>query len=647
MCGIAGQLHYDPSRAVDPHLIRQMVGMLAHRGPDGNGVHVKGQVGLGHTRLSIIDLHTGAQPITNEDGTVWLVYNGEIYNFQELRQELIAKGHRFRSTSDTEVIVHLYEEEGTACVSRLRGMFAFALWDEREQLLFCARDRVGIKPFYYCDNGSSLIFGSEIKALLPDPALRREIDLQAIDQFLAFSYVPGESTLLRSVRKLPPGHTLVVRDGVPVMRRYWDLSFEARSPYSSIGEAAEALEALVRSTVKDHMISDVPVGILLSGGVDSTIVLACAAQETNKRIQTFTVGFDGAEFADERPYAKLAAERFGADYHAITISPAEFSGFMEDYVWHMEEPVYEAPAVALHYVSKLARQHVKVVLSGEGGDEAFGGYHNYRNLLLMEKVKAGLGQTGSAMLSGLMSAAGKVPALRKLKNYAPLVDIPLSSYYFSRRSSPFTYFSEHRERFYGAKLRDGSDPGQAAALVGDLFSRVKNAHPLHQMLYVDTNTWLPDDLLVKADKMTMANSLELRVPFLDHKMLEFAASLPPEFKVKGLQTKRVLKAAFNHQIPEAIVKRKKVGFPVPIAQWLRSDLREFVNDTLLSERSLSRGYFERAEVRRLVTDCMAGAPVTTQVFSLLALELWHRRFADNSTQFTAAAPAPATAPDLI
>jgi asparagine synthase (glutamine-hydrolysing) len=639
MCGICGKLFYDERDRVEPDLIERMMATLSHRGPDGRGKYMSGPVGLGHTRLSIIDLGGGAQPISNEDKTVWIVFNGEIYNFPELREHLIKQGHTFRSSSDTEVIVHLYEEYGVECLARLRGMFAFAIWDERQKTLFCARDRVGIKPFYYADTGKAFIFGSEIKALLINKDIGRDIDLQAIDNFLAYSYLPGESTLFKGIRKLEPGHYVLIKEGRMVLKQYWDLRFAPGSNWKNIDEACEALRALLRSTVNQHMISDVPVGILLSGGVDSTVVLSCAVEETQKRIQTFTVGFDGADFADERPYAKLAADRFGAEHHAITISPHQFSSFMGDYIWHMEEPVYEAPAVALHYVSKLARQHVKVVLSGEGGDEAFGGYHNYRNLLLLEKIKSILGPSGSSVLSALARPSSWISGSTRIRKYAALLRVPLQSYYYSRRSSPFSYFCQARTRFYTTQMLASTDSLQPAEICRRLFARVGGEHRLNQMLYVDTKTWLPDDLLVKADKMTMANSLELRVPLLDHVVLEFAASLPPDFKVKGLATKRILKKAYSDRIPEAIITRKKVGFPVPIAKWLRSDLKEYVRENLLSAEALNRGYFKKDAVERLLNECFQGQPVTTEVFSLLALELWHQKFLDKSAAVVESLPS--------
>ncbi|RYD81633.1 MAG: asparagine synthase (glutamine-hydrolyzing) [Verrucomicrobiaceae bacterium] len=628
MCGICGKVIYDPEGTVEPWLIDQMVATLNHRGPDGRGKYVSGQIGLGHTRLSIIDLHTGDQPMANEDDSIWVVYNGEIYNFPELREELLSRGHRFRSTSDTEVIVHLYEEYGVECLSHLRGMFAFALWDAKRQRLFCARDRVGIKPFYYCDRGDGLVFGSEIKALIAEGSIRRDIDRQAIDLFLGFSYLPGDRTLFRDVRKLEPGHYLLVEKGRITCERYWDLRFASCSGWRSIDDAAAALRSLVDNTVRDHMISDVPVGVLLSGGVDSTIILGCAAREAGKRVKTFTVGFDGAEFADERPFAHLAANLYGAEHHAITISAEEFSGFLSRYIWHMEEPVYEAPAVALHYVSQLASQHVKVVLSGEGGDEAFGGYHNYRNLLILERAKTLLGTAGSSVLARLMRAMpGRGPS-GKVAKYARLLDIPLRSYYYSRRSSPFSYFANARNELYTREMLQETNSRSCGELIDELFGSVEGEHALNQMLYVDTKTWLPDDLLVKADKMTMANSLELRVPLLDHTVLEFAAGLPPAFKVNGLSTKRILKKAYIDRLPKEILNRKKVGFPVPIAKWLRTDLWSFVAEQLLDERALARGYFKKGAVEQLLKECRDGQPVTAEVFSLLALELWHQAFVD-------------------
>lgn len=628
MCGICGKLQYDPAAEVQPDLLQRMMDVISHRGPDGNGRYFSGPVGLGHLRLAIIDLQAGAQPMTNEDKTVWIVFNGEIYNFPELRRELLAKGHAFSSASDTEVIIHLYEEYGVDCLPRLRGMFAFAIWDGRRKTLFLARDRVGIKPLYFTETKTAFLFASEIKSLLADPAVRREVDPQMVDRFLTFFYPAGRETLFKGIYKLEPGHYLLVKNGHVVRKQYWDLRFERDDSLENFDAAAGALRQLVAKTVKDHMISDVPVGILLSGGVDSTAVLSCAARETGNKIKTFTVGFAGEAFDDERPFARLAAQSYGADHHEITLSPDEFSSFLPSYVWHMEEPVCEAPAIALHYVSKLARQQVTVLLSGEGGDEAFGGYNNYRNLLLLEKAKSLAGPFRGA-LAHCINAASHINGFERLQKYAGLIKPDLPDYYFSRTASPSSYFNRHRGGFYSESLLAAATVDRSTEIVRELFQNVATRPWLDQMLYVDTKTWLPDDLLIKADKITMANSLELRVPLLDHLVLEFAASLPPGHKVRGWSTKRIFKQAFADAIPEPILKRKKTGFPVPLQKWFQHDLRDYARDILLSGRAVNRGYFRKHEIERLLNLSGNGsAAPTKEIFSLLTLELWHREFVD-------------------
>jgi asparagine synthase (glutamine-hydrolysing) len=631
MCGICGKIYFGTERNVEAEQLDRMIASISHRGPDGDGTYVNGAVGLGHRRLAIIDLSTGDQPMTNENGKVWLVYNGEVYNFPELREDLIRRGHLFRSTSDTEVIIHLYEEYGPDCVTRLRGMFAFALWDDASKTLFLARDRVGIKPLYYVNTGKALLFASEIKALLCDPEVPREVDPEAVHQFLTFLYLPKDKTLFHGIRKLEPGHYLLVKDGGVTRRRYWDLQFPSVSSGKRFDLSCEQLRQLVTNTVRDHMISDVPVGVLLSGGVDSTVVLNCAAHETNKRISTFTIGFGGEEFDDERPFAGLVARRFGTDHHEISISANDFSDFLPAYVRHMEEPVCEASAIALHYVSKLARQHVKVVLSGEGGDEAFAGYQTYRNLLLLEQLKAGAGPFRS-LLGSSAEWVGGLNGFRRFKKYGPLCNSRLPAYYYSRVGSPFGYFTRNRVEFCTPDFYRSFDATNSARLVSELFQSVNSQADrqplLNQMLYVDTKTWLPDDLLIKADKMTMANSLELRVPLLDHRVLEFAAALPASFKVKGWTTKRILKEAFKETLPREVVERRKTGLPVPLRRWMRSDLQDFVRDALLSTRSINRGYFQRSGIERLLERNSLDGSLMKEVFSLLTLELWHVEFLD-------------------
>ena len=364
MCGIAGKLLFDPAGRVDRPQIQAMLDPMSHRGPDGQGIYLDGPVGLGHLRLSIIDLGSGAQPMTNEDRTVWIVFNGEIYNYKQLQERLLAKGHVFRSHCDTEVIIHLYEELGQECVRELRGMFAFAIWDSRKRRLFIARDRVGIKPVYYCQTGNAFYFASELKAIMADPAIARDVSLPAIRQSLSFYYAPGENTLFQSVKKLLPGHSITIEDGRVETGEYWDLEFTRERWSKPFDEVVEELYLLIQSTVRDHMMADVPVGVLLSGGVDSSAVLNFAVQGTDKQVKTFTVGFAGDQVVDERPFASLAAKQFGTEHYDLSISSRDFWDFLPAYVAHMEEPVCEPPAVALYYISKLARQHVKVLLFG-------------------------------------------------------------------------------------------------------------------------------------------------------------------------------------------------------------------------------------------------------------------------------------------
>src|ERR1700736_5009992 len=429
MCGICGKLNFDRNNEVSQPLLKAMADSIVHRGPDDDGYYFSGQIGLGFRRLSIIDLAGGHQPLSNEDGSVWIVFNGEIYNYQELREDLLKKGHVFSTKADTEVIVHLYEEYGEAGIQSLRGMFAFAIWDQKQQKLLLARDRVGIKPLYYAVTAQSVVFASEMKAILVDPQIKREILPSTVDRSLTFGYVPGEETLLKGIYKLPPGSFMIVKNGQTEVKQYWALHFSSSSV--TLKDAEEQLLEILEESVRLHMIADVPVGFLLSGGVDSTAMLSLASQKTDRPISSYTVGFANSGFADERPFARLAAKKYGSEHHEISISSKEFADFLPKYVWHMEEPVCEPPAVALYYVSKLAREHVKVVLSGEGGDEAFGGYQNYRNLLLFENAKTALGPLTSLMGVALKTL-GKMAGSHRAEKYAQLTKLPLQNYYLSK-----------------------------------------------------------------------------------------------------------------------------------------------------------------------------------------------------------------------
>jgi asparagine synthase (glutamine-hydrolysing) len=639
VCGICGKLNFDPEKKVSPALVKAMADTIIHRGPDDEGYHFSGPMGLGFRRLSIIDLSTGHQPLSNEDDSVWIVFNGEIYNYLELRRELQAKGHVFKTQTDTEVIVHAYEEFGESCVEKLRGMFAFAIWDERQKTLFLARDRVGIKPLYYWLSDKSLVFGSEIKAILADPEVRPEVAPAMIDRFLTFYYVPGEETLFRNVFKLAPGSYMVVRKGKAQVKQYWDLHFDPTP--QDLQKAEHRLVELLEECMQQHMIADVPVGFLLSGGVDSTAMLGLAKGKTDKPLSSFTLGFAAPGIADERPFARLAAQRYGSEHHEMTISSKEFSDFLPKFAWHMEEPVCEPQAVALYYVSRLARDYVKVLISGEGGDEAFAGYQTYRGVLWVERFKRLMGPLNGAVSSSL-TAANSIFRSHRIEKYAPMLKLPLEDYYYSRTSSPWLYFNAHSDELYSGDFSHQVDKQWSLSVVKSFLRNHAGAGRVNRMLYVDTKTSLPDDLLLKADKMTMANSIELRVPLLDHVLLEFAATLPENFKVRGLTTKYIAKEALKSLIPREILNRRKAGFPVPWTAWLRTELKSWVSDVLLDSESMGRGYFKKSCVEKLIKENIQSGSYSKEVLSLISLELWHRAFLDRS-----AASATDSVPSLI
>jgi asparagine synthase (glutamine-hydrolysing) len=644
VCGICGKLIFDESARVSTTLVKAMADNIWHRGPDDEGFYVAGQIGLGFRRLSIIDLSGGHQPLSNEDGTVWIAFNGEIYNYQQLRQFLLGKGHVFRTQSDTEVIVHLYEELGEACVEKLRGMFAFAIWDSRQKALFLARDRVGIKPLYYHLSQNALLFGSEIKAILADPEVKPEVDPNMIDRLLTFDYIPGEETLFRNIRKLAPGTSMMVKAGRAQIRQYWDLNFTRSS--LSLAQAEAQLEALLEESVKLHMISDVPVGFLLSGGLDSTAMLGFAVGKTDRPLSSFTIGFSHPGVTDERPYARIAAQKYGVEQHEMTISADDFASFLPNYIWYMEEPICEPPAVALYYISKLARDFVKVLISGEGGDEAFAGYPNYRNMLWLERLKAAAGPFDGALAAGL-KLAGRLLRSEHANRYGQLMGTPFENYYYSRTSSPFRYFNRQADQLYTQDFAASVDKNRSLGVVRRLLENSANigihGDRVNQMLYVDTKTWLAEDLLLKADKMTMANSVELRVPLLDHELLEFAASLPGNYKVRGFTTKYIAKKVLSQKVPREILERKKIGFPVPYETWLRTDLRDWVRDILLDGKTLGRGYFKKECIELLLSGNQQRGSHSKEIFTLTMLELWHREFLEKRSAISSRPSSNATA----
>jgi len=630
MCGICGKYYFNSEGKEGlSSLIQRMTDSMWHRGPDDQGYYIKGGIGLGHRRLSIIDLSTGKQPITNEDGSVVVVFNGEIYNYKHLRETLISKGHIFKTNSDTEVIVHSYEEYGEDFLNKLRGMFAIALWDSKGRTLLLARDRLGIKPLYYSITKDWILFSSEIKGILSDNDFGNvELNLESIDMFFRFYFIPGQKTIIKNINRLLPGWYVKVTQGNINELQYWDLHFGSNYYNRDFEDMKQDLDSLLRETVRGHMISDVPVGFLLSGGVDSTALLSYAINETNKKVSSFTVGFSGQDFPDERKYARIASRKFGTRHYEITLSAKDFMEFLPKYIWHMEEPVCEPPAIALYYVSKLASEHVKVLISGEGGDEAFAGYSNYANYLMVLKIAKLFGPF-RAHLSKILNYIFNYYGNGRYKKYAYAVNMDLRNYYYSRTSGPFTYFNENFLSIYTNTMADVHKNNLIyKSFMKDLYDKVRNVGILEQMLYVDSKTWLPDDLLIKADKMTMANSVELRVPLLDHKVIEFAANIPSKYKIRGLNNKYILKETFRGIIPDEILFRKKTGFPVPYEKWLRNEMSEFVKEVLLDKKSIQRGYFSKKEIERVIKENELSGLYSKEIFSLLVLELWHCAFYD-------------------
>src|SRR5215468_2035924 len=558
MCGIVGisgpELVGNTAAARD--LIARMCGVIEHRGPDEEGHYNDLGVAMGMRRLSIIDLATGRQPISNEDGTIWIVFNGEIYNYRELRGLLLSRGHKLRTQTDTETIAHLYEDEGERCVERLRGMFAFAIWDRRERRLFLARDRVGEKPLHYALAGGTLVFGSEIKSVLQHPGVKREVDLRAISDFLSFGYVPDPATAFIGVSKLPPGHTLTFKDGLVSVRRYWDFDCSGNSAAPGRREPApteefyvERLRELIAESVRVRLESEVPLGAFLSGGIDSSVVVAMMAREM--KVKTFSIGFSDAGF-DELRYARIAARHFGADHHEFVVTP-DICRLVNEIVWHHDEPFADVSSVPTYVVSKMARESVTVALSGDGGDEVFAGYERY----VVDRRRRRYGRIPAFLRRALLRASRNLPRGAYGKRFLRSVALePAARYvdsvtYFDR-DAQLNLFSEDARRSLA-----GYDPAESFER---MFAAPAARSRLERLLYLDSKTYLPGDILVKVDRMSMANSLEMRAPLLDHRLIEFAQTIPASLKLRGQETKYILKRAAAGLIPEEIINRPKQGF---------------------------------------------------------------------------------------
>jgi asparagine synthase (glutamine-hydrolysing) len=620
MCGFAGIARADRAPVSGP-LLRAMTSAIAHRGPDGEGFHEEPGVGLGFRRLAIIDLSPSAmQPLANEDGSVWVVFNGEIYNFRELRERLVERGHVFRTRTDSEVLVHLYEEHGAGLVSELRGMFAFAIWDRREQRLVLARDRLGIKPLFVAevrDRGEpELRFGSEVKALLADPGLSRELDPAALDAYLAQNYVAAPATLLRAVRQLEPGELAVWQGGRLTRKKWWDLSFPAARPRRSAAEWTDALEHALVGAVRSHLVADVPVGALLSGGLDSTTMVAVVAREHEGRTLTFTADFGEATYG-EGGLARANAPRLGVENEQVVFGAPTLE-LIRRVVWHADEPTADLSMLPFFAVCELARRHVTVALSGEGADELFAGYETYTASLVArayQRVPRPARALVRRAVHALPDPDTKISATQKAKRFVDGAELQGEAAHLGWRRicSP----ALRRELMVDPAVVD-EVPGQR------VLARAPGAHPLERMLYVDATYYLPSDMLVKADRMSMAHGLEVRVPYLDHPLVELAASIPPELKLRRLlERKWILREASRRVLPPGIeLPRGKKGFNVPMAAWLRGPLREPVRD-LLSGPSVRRlGLLRPERVRRLCDEHMAGRDRSFELYGLVALTLW-------------------------
>lgn len=633
MCGIAG-IYAPAGRAGHEERIRRMTGRLDHRGPDDSGYYVSGDVALGHRRLSIIDLETGRQPITNEDGSACIVYNGEVYNFGELTAELEDLGHRFKTRTDTEAILHAYEEWGVDCVKRLRGMFAFAVWDGRKRELMLARDRLGIKPLFYSIDNGSIVFSSEMKALLTDADFDRSIDGEALASYFIFSYIPSPLSIFRKIRKLPPGHIMVFKDGKETIKEYWDIVFTPDRKKSEEDFIHEFME-LLRESVRLRLISDVPVGAFLSGGIDSSAVIALMSG-LNSSVNSFTIGFGGdtGSFDDERKYARLVAERYATNHREFEVMPV-LDGLVDEIITSFDEPFADDATIPSYFISKMARENVKVILSGLGGDEDFCGYERYLGFhvssiynrvprVLREKLIR-------TLVESIPEAGSGGNRVNHLKRFVRASSGGYADRYFG-------YVNRLTEKYAESFFSEGNGIGYgeaaeaARARFTALFDRANAEDPLNKVFYCDIKTYLPDDILACTDRISMRHSLEVRVPFIDHRLMEYCATIPPEMKIRGFKKKYLLKKAVTPLLPEEVISHKKQGFVGPMSRWLKTDLKETVLGKL-SKKNLERhGMLDPSTIGRILDEHFEGKENNdTLIWSLLVFQRWYELYIEDAS----------------
>lgn len=631
MCGIAGVVWQDSTRPVAPALLEAMTNQLAHRGPDGAGFEYFPGAALGHRRLSIIDLAGGRQPLANEDQTVWVTFNGEIYNFADLTNDLLARGHVFRTRSDTEVLVHLYEEYGAAMVAKLRGMFAFVVWDTRRGVLLLARDRLGKKPLVYWHDHEGLRFASELKALLVEPNCPRQLDPRALDEYLTYQYIPHPRTIFSGIQKLPPGHYALWENGKLTVERYWYADY-SREVVRDEGEYRERLRATLRHAVQLRMISDVPLGAFLSGGIDSTIIVGLMREVANAPVKTFSIGFPVREY-DESNFARTAARHLGTDHEEFMVEP-DAVGLVKQLSWFYDEPFADSSAVPTWYVSRLSRQHVTVALTGDAGDELFAGYDRYRAAQLgiwFDRLPKPLRALVACSCWQRLPAPGRQKSWwRRVRKLLRLLQLSPHERY---RNLIMIFDDAWRARLYHPEFaaRLQQEHVKPDAWFQRLYAMFPERDFLSQTTYVDLESYLPCDILTKVDIASMANSLECRAPFLDHEVVALAAQMPMALKIRGAQSKYILKETFADFLPKKLRDRPKMGFGVPLDHWFRGPLVPLLHDVLLAESSLARGWFLPQSVRQLVDEHLSRRwDHSARLWALLMLELWARNFLDNT-----------------
>lgn len=634
MCGFSGIFRWD-SKPVDPGLLRRMTHTLTHRGPDDAGFYrseddnptSKGRVGLGFRRLSIIDLQGGHQPMTTQEKKNWIVFNGEIYNFLDLRKDLEKRGHRFLTRSDTEVILHLYDRYGVSCVQHLRGMFAFAIWDSEKQSLFLARDRIGKKPLFYAKKGNAFYFASEMKALLEAEEIQKKVRMESVPLYFAYQFIPSPLTIFEEIHRLPPAHTLVCdSQGNVRTERYWQISHAPRSP-KSVPDLCEEIRFRLNESTKIRLISDVPLGAFLSGGIDSSAVVGLMAQQMSEPVKTFSIGFEESDFS-ELDYARLVAKRFGTDHHEFVVKP-ETADTLPKLAWFYDQPFADPSALPSYYVARETRKHVTVALNGDGGDENFGGYLRYR----ADRIFSAFSKIPLPFRQSLQNAVEKMPSplmrsvfMRRLYRAGRVLGSSTREFNYK----VFCYFDEKAQNdLFQGDLLQSSLANKTYGYFESLYQQTDSKEFLDQVLSCDLQGYLPDCLLVKMDIATMANSLEARSPFLDHTLIELAAKIPWEYKVKWNDGKWILKKALKELLPPEIVQRQKMGFGLPIAHWFRGALKNFLRDALLSPSARRRGYFKMEKVEQLIQEHQSHArDHSYKLWALLMFELWHTVYLD-------------------